>query len=370
MAKGGVKSIRYVESQQAYEVTYCDGAIDLLPIPCTCGDEQPPPTIPPNGKTRCWKLGVMAHFTNTFFDSFLSAVCPYVFSPTDPLLSAAIMAWMVSKSIPITLYPALFHYAVFQLPADGANTCNLIASMEDVYLANIMDCCWTESELVDDDFIACVRLNMNEGEVYDSRSAPEQAYLRQQSIFIGIFSATFWYDYYWKLLADTEHPDYAACGDFISCSGQEGCLPEALYQTTIFRYNDPQMGGTGASDSCYGAGVYAPCTPFNSILAPVDAWVDLGQPACFKKLRFSMGGNSKTRWVDVEFLIDGNVVGSYTNTLESVRCGDTGSPWSATIVLPSPMQGQKFSFRPTRTTGLDPTYGVNVHCIEVEYAYL
>ena len=366
-----VKDIIYDEENCAYKVIYCSGAEVLLPpIPPDCAVVTPPPTIPPNGKTRCWKLGVMSHFTNAFFDSFAAAICPFSFTPTDPLLGGAIMAWMVSNHIPVLLYPALFHFAVFQFPADAGNVCSLIYGMDDNYLANIMDCCWTTDERIDDDFISCVRLNMNEGEVFDLRSEPEQDYLKQESIFMGIFDAAFWYDFYFVKLSDAEHPDYVDCGSFTSCSEQVGCLPEALYQTTIFRYNDPQMGGEGASDSCYGAGVYAPCTPFNSILAPNNAWIDLGAQACFKMLRFSMGGNSQTRWVDVEFLIDDVVVGNYLNTTESVRCGDTGSPWSATIVLPSPIQGQKFSIRPTRKVGANPAYGVNIHCIEVEYAYL
>lgn len=368
--KNPVVGIRLLEDQQAYEITYCDNTIDLLPIPCVCGDGTTNPPIPDNGMTRCQKLGFMAHGMNLFFDSFLQTVCPYVFTPTDPLLSGAIMVWMANEDINPLLYPALFAYTTLQLPTWAANACNLIATPEvtDLPVANIMDCCWNQAQVIDDAFIGCLRENLNGGEVFDIQDAATKDYLSALSVFIGIFNTDFWFDFFWEQLSTTSEAEYVDCGNFIDCSGQLGCVPEALYQTTVFKWNNVLL--VGGSDDCYGSGLYTACTPFNSRLVSDEISVDFPEPVCFKELLFSFAGNGQVNWLDVEYLIDDAVVGSSLNVIGKTRCGDSGLGWSGGITFTTPIAGNKITIRPTRTTGSNPSYGVNIHCVQLNYAYI
>lgn len=370
MAKSGVRSIRLLEAEQAYEVTYCDDTIDLLPIPCTCGDGVTNPPIPENGMTRCRKLGFMAHGMNEFFSDFLAAVCPYVFTPTDPLLSGAIMVWMANYDINPILYPAIFAYTTLQLPSWAADACSLIGTYEtiDLPVANIMDCCWNESQVIDAAFISCIRENMNGGAVFEDQGSGTQNYLRALSVFIGIFNADFWFDFFWDKLSTTSTTDYVDCESFIECGGQLGCVPEALYQTTVFKWDNVLL--VGGADDCYGSGVYTACTPFNSRLVSDEISVDFPEPVCFKELLFSFAGNGQVNWLDVEYLIDDAVVGSSLNVIGKTRCGDSGLGWSGGINFTTPIAGNKITIRPTRTTGSNPSYGVNVHCVQLNYAYI
>lgn len=178
---------------------------------------------------------------------------------------------------------------------------------------------------------------------------------------------------YWQLWAvgdygNTESGELTA-GFAVGCGN---CDPPvsggdcaASYTEYLYDWESAELIGTRG---CYGNGQFTPCAPYNSVQVIDAIEVDLGVERCIKSFRFAEAGNSQVDWIDVEYRIDGVLVGVQTNIVGVTRCATSLLGYSGAFTPAAPVVGQVITITPTRRTGAAPTSSaIDVHCVRVEW---